>query len=29
MDGLAIRGGEVKNAQDEISGWLHELGMKK
>ena len=29
MDGLAIRGGEVKNAQDEVSGWLRELGMKK
>jgi flavodoxin len=29
MEGLAIRGGDVKNAQDDISGWLRELGMKK
>jgi flavodoxin len=29
LEGLAFRGGEVKNAQDEVSGWLHELGMKK
>ena len=29
MDGLAFRGGEVKNAQDEVSGWMRELGMKK
>ncbi len=27
LDGLAIRGGEVKNAQDEVSGWLREIGM--
>lgn len=27
LDGLAIRGGDVKNAQDEISGWLREIGM--
>jgi flavodoxin len=29
LEGLAFRGGEVKNAQDEVSGWLRELGMKK
>jgi flavodoxin len=29
LAGLAFRGGEVKNAQDVVSGWLHELGMKK
>jgi flavodoxin len=28
-EGLAIRGGEVKNAKNEVSGWLGELGMKK
>jgi flavodoxin len=28
-DGLAIRGSEVKNAQDEVSGWLREIGMTK
>ncbi len=27
LDGLAIRGGEVKNAQDAVSGWLREIGM--
>jgi flavodoxin len=27
LDGLAIRGGEVKNAQDEVSVWLREIGM--
>ncbi|MDO9324143.1 MAG: flavodoxin [Methanoregula sp.] len=26
-EGLAIKGGEVKDAQDDVSGWLHELGM--
>jgi flavodoxin len=26
-DGLAIRGGEVKNAHDEVSGWLRDIGM--
>jgi flavodoxin len=26
-DGLAIRGGEVNNAQDDVSGWLREIGM--
>ena len=29
LDGLAIRGGEVRNAQGEVSGWLQGLGMKK
>jgi len=28
LNGLAIRGGEVKSAQDEITGWLREIGMK-
>jgi flavodoxin len=28
-DGLAIRGGDVKNAQNGVSGWLRELGLKK
>jgi flavodoxin len=28
-EGLAIRGGEVKNAKNDVSGWLVELGMKK
>ncbi len=28
LNGRAIRGGEVKQAQDEIAGWLRELGMK-
>lgn len=27
LDGLAIRGGEVKNAQHKVSEWLHELGV--
>jgi flavodoxin len=27
LDGLAIRGGEVKNAQDEVSGWLQDISM--
>ena len=29
LDGLAIRGGGVKNAQADVSGWLQELGMKR
>lgn len=29
LDGLVIRGGDVRNAQDEVSGWLQGLGMKK
>jgi flavodoxin len=28
LDGLAIRGGDVKNAQDEVSGWLREIGIQ-
>lgn len=27
LDGLAVRGGGVKNAQNEVSGWLREIGM--
>ena len=27
LDGLAIRGGDVKNAQDEVAGWLRKIGM--
>ena len=27
LDGLAIRGGEVKTAQNELSGWLRDTGM--
>jgi flavodoxin len=27
LDGLAVRGGDVKNAQDEVSEWLREIGM--
>jgi flavodoxin len=27
LDGLAIRGGDVKNSYDEIGGWLKEIGM--
>ena len=26
-DGLAIHGGDVKNARDEVAGWLHDIGM--
>ena len=29
LNGLAIRGGEVRNAQDEVSAWLREIGMEK
>jgi flavodoxin len=29
LEALAVRGGEVRNAQDEVSGWLRALGMKK
>jgi flavodoxin len=29
LSALAVRGGDVRNAQDEVSGWLRELGMKK
>ena len=28
LEGLAIRGGDVKNARDIVSGWLREIGMK-
>ncbi len=27
LDGLAVRGRDVKNARNEVSGWLRELGM--
>jgi flavodoxin len=27
LEGLAVRGGDVKNAQDEVTGWLREIGM--
>ncbi len=27
LDGLAVRGRDVKNAQNEVSEWLRELGM--
>lgn len=27
LDGLPIRGSNVKNAQDEVSGWLRKIGM--
>ncbi|MGD1004667.1 MAG: flavodoxin [Methanoregulaceae archaeon] len=29
LEGLAVRGSNVKNAQDEVSGWLQGLGVKK
>jgi flavodoxin len=29
LDGLAIRGGDVKNAQEEVFGWLRNIGVKK
>ena len=28
LDGLAVRGGDVRNAQDAVAGWLREIGMK-
>lgn len=28
LDGIAIRGGDVKNANDVITGWLRTIGMK-
>jgi flavodoxin len=28
-NGLAVRGGSVKNAQNDVSRWLRELGMEK
>lgn len=27
LDGLAIRGGDVKNAQDPVAGWLRQIGI--
>ena len=27
LEGLAIRGGDVKNARDTVSGWLRDIGM--
>ena len=27
LDGLAVRGGEVKNAQNKVSEWLHKIGL--
>jgi flavodoxin len=27
LDGLAVRGSDVKSAQDKVSGWLQEIGM--
>ena len=27
LDGLAVRGSDVKNAQSEVTGWLRELGL--
>ena len=29
LEGLAIRGSDVKNAQNEVTGWLQDIGMKK
>lgn len=29
LDGLAVRGSGVKQAQNEVSEWLHRIGMKK
>ncbi len=29
LDGLAVRGGDVKKAQNEVSEWLHRIGMKE
>ncbi len=29
LEGLAVRGGDVRNAKNEIAGWLQNLGMKK
>ena len=28
LGGLAVRGGDVRNAQDAVAGWLREIGMK-
>jgi flavodoxin len=29
LEGLAIRGSDVKDAQNEVTGWLRDIGMKK
>jgi hypothetical protein len=29
LDGLAVRGRNVKNTQNEVSEWLHKLEMKE
>ena len=29
LDGLAVRGSGVKQAQNEVSGWLRKIGMKE
>jgi flavodoxin len=29
LDGLAVRGGSVKTAQNEVAGWLRRIGMEK
>jgi flavodoxin len=29
LEGLPVRGSDVKNAKNKVSGWLRELGMKK
>jgi flavodoxin len=29
LNGLAVRGSKVKDAQDEVSGWLRKIGMMK
>ena len=29
LEGLAVRGGDVKNANDEVAGWLRRIGMNK
>jgi len=29
LEGLAIWGSDVKNARNEVSGWLHKLGLNK
>ncbi|WP_292735655.1 flavodoxin [Methanocalculus sp.] len=28
IEGLAVRGGDVKNAQDSVAGWLREIRMR-
>ena len=29
LEGLSVRGGDVKNAKDAVAGWLREIGMKR